>query len=538
MEMIKSRIDTKGDEYKANYEAMEQKVAELRAELRKARDERSEKARKRNAELGKLPVQERLDLLLDRNTPWLEIAPLAARGMYDGKVHGAGSRAGIGVVHGREVLVHANDPMIKGGTVYPMGVKKTLRCQQICMENNLPMIMMVDSGGAYLPLQSEIFPDVDDGGRVFYNQAIMSKMNIPQITAVMGLCTAGGAYVPAMSDHVVHVTKTGAIFLGGPPLVLAATGEEVSAEDLGGAMVHCSESGVSDYFAEDDAHGIQILRDIVYMLPQAEKARVPTREPKPPDYDPKEIYGIVPRNLSTPYDVREIIARMVDGSEFLEFKALYGPTLVCGWAYIHGYQMGILGNNGVLFSDSSLKATQFISLCDRQGIPLLFLQNINGYIIGRDYERRGITKDGHKMVHAVSTATVPKFTVIVGASFGAGNYGMCGRAYSPRFLWMWPNAQIGVMGGEQAADVLITVKNNQLEREGQPPLSEEIADSIRKPIIQSAYNEGNAYYSTANLWDDGILDPASTRDVIGLAVSASLNAPLEGRNQGHGTFRM
>lgn len=538
MEVIKSRIDTKSGEYKANFEAMEQKVTELKAELRKARNERSEKARKRNAELGKLPVQERLDLLLDRNTPWLEIAPLAARGMYDGKVHGAGSRAGIGVVHGREVLVHANDPMIKGGTVYPMGVKKTLRCQQICMENNLPMIMMVDSGGAYLPLQSEIFPDADDGGRIFYNQAIMSKMNIPQITAVMGLCTAGGAYIPAMSDHVVHVTKTGAIFLGGPPLVLAATGEEVSAEDLGGAMVHCSESGVSDYFAEDDAHGIQILRDIVHMLPQAEKARVPTREPKPPDYDPKEIYGIVPRNLSTPYDVREIIARMVDGSEFLEFKALYGPTLVCGWAYIHGYQMGILGNNGVLFSDSSLKATQFISLCDRQGIPLLFLQNINGYIIGRDYERRGITKDGHKMVHAVSTATVPKFTVIVGASFGAGNYGMCGRAYSPRFLWMWPNAQIGVMGGEQAADVLITVKNNQLEREGQPPLSEEIADSIRKPIIQSAYNEGNAYYSTANLWDDGILDPVSTRDVIGLAVSASLNAPLEGRNQGHGTFRM
>jgi acetyl-CoA carboxylase carboxyltransferase component len=538
MEMIKSRIDTKGEEYKANYEAMEQKVAELKAELRKARDERSEKARKRNAELGKLPVQERLDRLLDRNTPWLDIAPLAARGMYDGKVHGAGSRAGIGVVHGREVLVHANDPMIKGGTVYPMGVKKTLRCQQICMENNLPMIMMVDSGGAYLPLQSEIFPDADDGGRIFYNQAIMSKMNIPQITAVMGLCTAGGAYIPAMSDHVVHVTKTGAIFLGGPPLVLAATGEEVSAEDLGGAMVHCSESGVSDYFAEDDAHGIQILKDIVRLLPHVEKARVPTRDPKPPDYDPKEIYGIVPRNLSTPYDVREIIARMVDGSEFLEFKALYGPTLVCGWAYIHGYQMGILGNNGVLFSDSSLKATQFISLCDRQGIPLLFLQNINGYIIGRDYERRGITKDGHKMVHAVSTATVPKFTVIVGASFGAGNYGMCGRAYSPRFLWMWPNAQIGVMGGEQAADVLITVKNNQLEREGLPPLSEEIADSIRKPIIQSAYNEGNAYYSTANLWDDGILDPASTRDVIGLAVSASLNAPLEGRNQGHGTFRM
>jgi acetyl-CoA carboxylase carboxyltransferase component len=458
--------------------------------------------------------------------------------MYDGKVHGAGSRAGIGVVQGREVLVHANDPMIKGGTVYPMGVKKTLRCQTIAMENNLPMLMLVDSGGAYLPLQSEIFPDADDGGRIFYNQAIMSKINIPQITAVLGLCTAGGAYIPAMSDHVVHVTGTGAIFLGGPPLVRAATGEEVTAEDLGGAMVHCRESGVSDYMAEDDAHAMQIVRDIVSLLPTVEKSSVPMRRPKDPLYDPKEIWGIVPKAISIPYDVREIIARIVDGSEFLEFKALYGPTLVCGWAYIHGYQVGILGNNGVLFSNSSLKATQFISLCDRQGIPLVFLQNINGYIIGREYERGGITKDGHKMVHAVSTATVPKFTVLVGASFGAGNYGMCGRGYSPRFLWMWPNAQIGVMGGEQAADVLVSVKNDQLDRDGQPPLPKELVDNIRKPIIQSAFNEGNAYYSTANLWDDGILDPAITRDVLGLAISVSLNASLEDRDQGHGTFRM
>lgn len=538
MEVIESHIDTHSDEFKANYESMEQLVEELKTELKKARDERSEKARKRNEELGKLTVQKRLDCLLDRNTPWLEIAPLAAKGMYDGKVHGAGTRAGIGVVEGREVLVHANDPMIKGGTVYPMGVKKTLRCQTIAMENNLPTIMLVDSGGAYLPLQSEIFPDSDDGGRIFYNQAIMSKMNIPQITAVMGLCTAGGAYIPAMSDHVVHVTGTGAIFLGGPPLVKAATGEEVTAEDLGGAMVHCQESGVSDYFAEDDAHAMQTVRDVVSLLPNAEKARVPMRMPKEPLYESREIWGIVPRNISTPYDVREIIARMVDGSEFLEFKALYGPTLVCGWAYIHGHQVGILGNNGVLFSDSSLKATQFISLCDRQGIPLLFLQNINGYIIGREYERGGITKDGHKMVHAVSTATVPKFTVIVGASFGAGNYGMCGRGYSPRFLWMWPNAQIGVMGGEQAADVLVSVKNDQLARSGQPPLPPELVDNIRKPIIQSAFNEGNAYYSTANLWDDGILDPATTRDVLGLAISASLNASLDDRAQGHGTFRM
>ena len=517
---------------------MERLVAELKAEMKKAREDRSEKALHRNAELGKLPVQKRLDLLLDRNTPWLEIAPLAAKGLYDGKVHGAGSRGGIGLVQGREVLVHANDPMIKGGTVYPLGVKKTLRFQTIAMENRLPMIVLVDSGGAYLPLQSEIFPDADDGGRIFYNQALMSKMNIPQITAVMGLCTAGGAYIPAMSDHVVHVTGTGAIFLGGPPLVKAATGEEVTAEDLGGARVHCQESGVSDYFAEDDEHALQIVRDITAILPQQEKARVPMRPPKNPLYDPREIWGIVPQSISTPYDVREIIARIVDGSEFLEFKALYGPTLVCGWAYIHGYQVGILGNNGVLFSNSSLKATQFIQLCDRQGIPLLFLQNINGYIIGREYERGGITKDGHKMVHAVSTATVPKFTVIVGASFGAGNYGMCGRAYSPRFLWMWPNAQIGVMGGEQAADVLVSVKNDQLAREGQPPLPPEIVAGIRGPIMQSALNEGNAYYSTANLWDDGILDPAMTRDVLGLAISASLNASLDDRDQGHGTFRM
>jgi 3-methylcrotonyl-CoA carboxylase beta subunit len=538
MEVIETRISTAGDEYKANYAHTERLVAELKAEMKKAREDRSEKALRRNAELGKLPVQKRLDLLLDRNTPWLEIAPLAAKGMYDGKVHAAGSRAGIGLVQGREVLVSANDPMIKGGTVYPMGVKKTLRCQTIAMENRLPMIVLVDSGGAYLPLQSEIFPDADDGGRIFYNQALMSKMNIPQITAVMGLCTAGGAYIPAMSDHVVHVTGTGAIFLGGPPLVRAATGEEVSAEELGGARVHCQESGVSDYFAEDDEHALQIVRDIVAILPQQEKAKVPMRAPKDPLYDPREIWGIIPQSISTPYDVREIIARMVDGSEFLEFKALYGPTLVCGWAYIHGYQVGILGNNGVLFSNSSLKATQFIQLCDRQGIPLLFLQNINGYIIGREYERGGITKDGHKMVHAVSTATVPKFTVIVGASFGAGNYGMCGRAYSPRFLWMWPNAQIGVMGGEQAADVLVSVKNDQLAREGQPPLAPEIVAGIRGPIIQSALNEGNAYYSTANLWDDGILDPAMTRDVLGLAISASLNASLADRDKGHGTFRM
>jgi len=538
MELIDSRIDTKSKEYRENHSRMETLVAELREELQKARTERSEKARARLKEQNKLSVRERMDLLLDRNTPFLEIAPLAAQGLYDRKVHGAGIVSGIGLVEGREVLIHANDSMIKGGTIYPMGVKKGLRTQTIAMENHLPLIYLVDSGGAYLPLQSEIFPDVDDGGRIFYNQAILSKMGIPQICGVMGLCTAGAAYIPAMSDEVVHVKKTGAIFLGGPPLVRAATGEEVTADELGGAEVHCRQSGVSDYLAEDDRHCIEIIRQIVRGLPSIRKAEVPRREPKAPLYEPKEIYGIVPRDLSTPYDVREVIARMVDGSEFLEFKARYGPTLVCGWAYIHGYEAGILGNNGILFSDSSLKATQFIQLCDKRGIPLIFLQNINGYIIGKEYERGGITKDGHKMVNAVATATVPKFTVIIGASFGAGNYGMCGRGYSPRFLWMWPNAQIGVMGGEQAAQVMITVKNDQLAREGTPPLPEEMVEQIKAPIVASGQREGNAYYSTAQMWDDGILDPAKTRDVLGLAISAALNAPLRDDRYGYGTFRM
>ncbi|HPR56559.1 MAG TPA: carboxyl transferase domain-containing protein [Deltaproteobacteria bacterium] len=538
MDVIETRIDTDSDEYKRNYEAMEVLVADLRNELRKAREERPQKDIDRLKAQGKLPVRTKLDMLLDRNTPFLEIAPLAARGMYDGRVHGAGLVSGIGVVEGHEVLVVASDAMIKGGAVYPMGVKKHLRCQAICMENRLPMVSLLDSAGAYLPLQSEIFPDIDDGGRIFYNQAVISKMGIPQVTAVMGLCTAGGAYVPAMSDEVVHVKGTGAIFLGGPPLVKAATGEEVTADQLGGAEVHCIESGVSDYFAEDDAHAISIVRKIVKALPKSEKARLTIREPKPPIYDPKEIYGIVSRDLKVPYDCREIIARMVDGSEFLEFKELYGPTLVCGFAYIHGYPVGILGNNGILFSDSSLKATQFIQLCDRRGIPLLFLQNINGYIIGRQYERLGITKDGHKMVNAVSTCTVPKFTVVVGASFGAGNYGMCGRAYSPRFLWMWPGAQIGVMGGEQAAGVLITLKNDQNAKAGLPPMTPEEEELIRKPIVDAAKAQGDAYYSTANLWDDGVLDPADTRNVLGLAISAALNAPLRDDAVGFGVFRM
>jgi acetyl-CoA carboxylase carboxyltransferase component len=538
MQVIESKTDTSSPQYLENYEAMKTRVADLEKEMDRARNDRSDKARARLAEQNKWPVRKRLELLLDRNTPFLEIAPLAARGMYDGRVHGAGIVSGIGVVEGKEVIVHANDAMIKGGTIYPMGVKKGLRTQAIALENRLPLIYLVDSGGAYLPLQSEIFPDADDGGRIFYNQAVLSKKGVPQICGVMGLCTAGAAYIPAMSDEVVHVKGTGAIFLGGPPLVRAATGEEVTADELGGAGVHCRLSGVSDYLAEDDGHCIELIRRIVKNLPPAKKADVGMREPKPPLYDPREIYGIVPASLSLPYDVREVIARMVDGSEFLEFKALYGPTLVCGWAHIHGYPVGILGNNGVLFSDSSLKATQFIQLCDKRGIPLVFLQNINGYIIGKEYERGGITKDGHKMVNAVATATVPKFTVIIGASFGAGNYGMCGRAYGPRFLWMWPNSQIGVMGGEQAAHVMITVKNDQLAREGHPPLPEELVRQIKEPIVAAAEKEGNAYYSTANMWDDGILDPAKTRDVLGLAISAALNAPLRSDAYGYGIFRM
>jgi acetyl-CoA carboxylase carboxyltransferase component len=538
MNVIETRVDTTSDEYRKNFDAMQALVADLRAELHKARHERPAKDTERVKSQGKLLVRDKLDLLLDRDSPFLELAPLAARGMYDGRVHQAGLAAGIGVVCGREVFVLASDPTIKGGAVYPMGVKKNLRCQAIAMENRLPVVSLLDSAGAYLPLQSEIFPDIDDGGRIFYNQAVMSKMGIPQVTAVMGLCTAGGAYVPAMSDDVVHVRGTGAVFLGGPPLVKAATGEEVTADELGGAEVHCIHSGVSDYLAEDDAHAISIVRSIVKNLPRPEKTRLDVREPRPPVYDPGEIYGIVSMDLKVPYDCREVIARIVDASEFLEFKELYGTTLVCGFAYIHGYPVGILGNNGVLFSDSSLKATQFIQLCDRRGIPLVFLQNINGYIIGRDYERLGITKDGHKMVNAVSTCTVPKFTVIVGASFGAGNYGMCGRAYSPRFLWMWPNAQIGVMGGEQAAGVLITLKNDQNAKAGLKPLTPDEEEAIRRPIVDAARQQGDAYYSTANLWDDGILDPVHTRDVLGLAISAALNAPLRNDAVGYGIFRM
>jgi acetyl-CoA carboxylase carboxyltransferase component len=538
MEVIESKIDVNSEGYKKNFQEMTALVEALNNELDIAMNQRSQKALDREKESGKIPAKKKLELLLDKNTPFLEIAPLAAKDMYDGKIHKAGVIVGIGVIEGRECIVSLNDATIKGGAIYPMGVKKSLRCQTIAMENRLPMISLLDSAGAYLPMQSEIFPDLDDGGRIFYNQAMMSKMGISQVVGVMGLCTAGGAYGAAMCDDIVHVKGHGAIFLGGPPLVKAATGEEVSANALGGPELHCSESGVSDYYAEDDPHAIQIIRSIVKNLPVNEKSKLTMMDPEPPLYDPKELYGIVSPDLTKPYDCREVIARIVDGSRFLEFKEMYGPTLVTGWAHIHGYPVGILANNGILFSDSAQKATQFIQLCDKRKIPLLFLQNINGFIVGSQYERGGITKDGHKMVNAVSTATVPKFTVVVGASFGAGNYAMCGRGYSPRFMWMWPNAQIGVMGGEQAAGVLETITNDQRARLGQEPLTKEESDFIKDSVIENARKEGNAYYATSQLWDDGIIDPVKTRDVLGLAISASLNAPIRDDSYGFGVFRM
>ena len=538
MDVIRTKIDVKSPEYQDNHKQMTALVEELNRELDISMNDRSPKSLARHEESGKMPAAKKLDLLLDRNTPFLEVAPLAARGLYDGKIHKAGLICGIGMVGGKECMITINDATIKGGAMYPMAVKKTLRCQTIAMENRLPHINLMDSSGAFLPLQSEIFPDIDDGGRIFYNQAQMSKMGIPQVVGVMGLCTAGGAYGVAMCDEIVHVKGHGAIFLGGPPLVKAATGDEVSADELGGPMVHCAESGVSDYFAEDDGHAIQIIRKIVANLPENQKAPLTCQPPEAPLYDPSELYGIVSPDLSKPYDCREVIARMVDGSRFLEFKQMYGPTLVTGFAHIHGYPVGILGNNGILFSDSAQKGTQFIQLCDKRKIPLVFLQNINGFIVGKAYEKGGITKDGHKMVNAVSTASVPKFTMVVGASFGAGTYAMCGRAYSPRLLWMWPNAQIGVMGGAQAADVLTTITNDQRLRMGKPALTDKETAAIQDPVIANAHKEGNPYYSTAQLWDDGIIDPAKSRDALGIAISAALNAPIRDDEYGYGVFRM
>ena len=524
-EVIASRLDVRSPEFLRNKAHAERLVAELEAHRETARRGGADGARERQSELGKLPVRERLERLLDPGTPFLELSPLAAHEMYDGQAPGAGVVTGVGRVSGREVLIVANDPSVKGGTYFPMTVKKHLRAQEVAAENALPCVYLVDSGGAFLPLQAEVFPDRDHFGRIFYNQAQMSARGIPQLAVVLGSCTAGGAYVPAMSDETVIVKGRGTIFLGGPPLVKAATGEEVTAEELGGGDVHTRISGVADHLAEDDAHALDLARDIVSHLNRPKTLTTEVRAPEDPLYPTEELRGVVPADTRIPYDVREVIARLVDGSRLHEFKARYGTTLVTGFAHLHGYPVGIIANNGVLFSESALKATHFIEMCCHRGIPLLFLQNITGFMVGKAYEHGGIAKDGAKMVHAVATANVPKLTVIVGGSFGAGNYGMCGRAYSPRFLFTWPNSRTSVMGGEQAAGVLSTVKQDQLARRGLTMTPEELA-AFKQPTLDKYEREGSPYYGTARLWDDGILDPAKTRDALGLALSATLNAPI------------
>jgi acetyl-CoA carboxylase carboxyltransferase component len=535
MIVLDTQVDPADAVFQANRDRMRQLVEALRAHLARAREGGGAKYIERHRAQGKLPVRERIERLLDSGSPLLELSPLAAFDMYDGDAPGAGLVTGIGRVSGREVLIVANDATVKGGTYFPITVKKHVRAQDIALQSRLPCVYLVDSGGAFLPLQADVFPDRDHFGRIFFNQARMSAERIPQIAVVMGSCTAGGAYVPAMSDETIIVKGTGTIFLGGPPLVKAATGEDVTAEDLGGADVHTRFSGVADYFAEDDAHALETCRTIVSTLHTAKRLPADMTEPEEPRYDPAEIYGIVNADPRKPYDVREIIARLVDGSRFDEFKERYGSTLVTGFARLHGFLVGILANNGVLFSESALKATHFIELCNLRGIPLIFLQNITGFIVGSKYERAGIAKDGAKMVHAVANSVVPKFTVIIGGSFGAGNYGMCGRAYEPRLLWMWPNARISVMGGLQAATVLTTVKRDQLAREGKT-LSPDEEAAIRQPILDKYEHEGSPYYSTARLWDDGILDPAETRRTLALGLSAAFNAPIP--DPKFGVFRM
>ncbi len=502
-------------------------VAELRAKLAAAALGGPERARQRHVERGKLLPRERVDALLDPGSPMLEIAPLAADGLYDGECPGAGIITGIGRISGRECVVVANDATVKGGTYYPITVKKHLRAQEIAAQNRLPCVYLVDSGGAFLPRQDEVFPDRDHFGRIFYNQAQMSAAGIPQIAAVLGSCTAGGAYVPAMSDETVIVRNQGTIFLGGPPLVKAATGEVVTAEELGGGDLHAKTSGVVDHLARDDRHALEIVRRIVGTLGPRPSAPWDLAAPVDPIADPAELYDIVPVDARIPYDVREVITRIVDGGEFGEFKADYGATLVTGFARIHGHPVGIVANNGVLFGESALKGAHFIQLCDKRTIPLVFLQNITGFMVGRDYEAGGIAKHGAKMVTAVACARVPKLTVVIGGSYGAGNYSMCGRAYSPRFLWMWPNARISVMGGEQAASVLATVRGE---------MSPEQEEEFKAPIRAQYEQQGNPYYSTARLWDDGVIDPADTRTVLGLALSACANAPVQPVS--YGVFRM
>ena len=535
MSIIRSYIDTQSDEFRANAAAYERLVDELRAAIAEVKEGGKAEARAKHAARGKLFVRERIERLLDPDTPFLELSPLAAHEVYEDEVPAAGIVTGIGRVAGQEVMIIANDATVKGGTYYPLTVKKHLRAQEIAWQNRLPCIYLVDSGGAFLPLQAEVFPDRDHFGRIFYNQARMSALGIPQIAAVMGSCTAGGAYVPAMSDEVVIVKGVGTIFLGGPPLVRAATGEEVTAEELGGADVHTRISGVADHFAEDDLHALAIVRSIVANLNRGKHWPWELATPEEPHYDPREIYGIIPHDPRKSYDVREVIARLVDGSRLYEFKARYGETLVCGFAHIMGIPVGIIANNGILFSESALKGTHFIELCCARGIPLVFLQNITGFMVGREYENRGIAKDGAKMVMAVANARVPKFTVIIGGSFGAGNYAMCGRAYEPRLLWMWPNARISVMGGQQAASVLLTVRLDALRARGKEMTDAE-QQAFMAPILETYEREGHPFYSTARLWDDGILDPVDTRMALALGLAAAANAPMEETK--FGVFRM
>ncbi len=535
MPVLESQLDTRSPEFASNRAYHEELAQALAARLAKVREGGGSRAQRRHREQGKKTARERIELLLDPQSPFLEVGALAAWEMYGGEAPSAGLVAGIGRVRGLECMIVANDATVKGGTYYPLTVKKHLRAQQIALENHLPCVYLVDSGGAFLPLQAEVFPDREHFGRIFYNQAQLSARGIAQIAAVLGSCTAGGAYVPAMADETVIVRGTGTIFLGGPPLVKAATGEEVSAEELGGADVHTRRSGVADHYAEDDADAIAIVREIVGALNRVKRPAIDLAPPEDPRYDVREIYGILPQDLRRQFDPREIIARLVDGSRFQEFKARQGPTLVTGFARLHGIPVGILANHGVLFVESAEKGAHFIELCGQRRIPLVFLQNITGFIVGRQYEAAGIARAGAKMVHAVATSRVPRVTVIVGGSYGAGNYAMCGRAYAPRFLWMWPNARISVMGGEQAAAVLLTVKQDQVRREGGTMTRDE-EDALVAPILAKYEEEGDAYYSTARLWDDGIIDPAETRTVLALSLSAALNAPI--RRMRPGVFRM
>jgi 3-methylcrotonyl-CoA carboxylase beta subunit len=535
MPALQSQLNPRDDTFRGNAEAMSALVADLRNTVERVFEGGGPKAREKHTARGKLLPRDRVRTLLDPGSPFLELSQLAAYGMYDDESPSAGIITGIGRVAGRECVIVCNDATVKGGTYYPMTVKKHLRAQDIARENNLPCIYLVDSGGANLPNQDEVFPDRDHFGRIFYNQATMSSLGIPQIAVVMGSCTAGGAYLPAMSDESIIVKEQGTIFLAGPPLVRAATGEVVSAEELGGADVHTRVSGVADHFALDDRHALALARRAVRNLNREKETSLDVRPAREPIYDAQELYGVINADIRKPYDVREVIMRLTDGSDFDEFKQRYGTTLVCGFAHLYGFPVGIVANNGVLYSESALKGAHFIELCSQRGIPLVFLQNITGFMVGKKYEAGGIAKDGAKMVTAVSCAQVPKFTVIIGGSYGAGNYGMCGRAFAPRFLWMWPNARISVMGGEQASVVLARVKRDNIEARGGRWSAEE-EEAFKAPIRRQYEHEGHPYYASARLWDDGVIDPADTRRVLGLALSASLNKPIAETR--FGVFRM